>query len=334
MIATRNATQAPKLWLRRAAVVVAAVLLSGAAAVADSETRAGANDVVLRAMTDKNSVAIAEPLKLKLELTAPAATKISPLSLPSRLGRFQVIDTRTIADLPTETSSQRRVWRFELILESWRPGEQSIPPIEISYRIADAEEASVVASEPVAISVSSLLEDRGDVTDLRDLKDPIDLPVTAATDRRLLIAVASAIGTAALLWIAAAVWRRRSARVPPSVWAVAQIQQLETAIEANAISVDAVYTELTMILREFLLASGFICPGISGLELHRDRPDPQSDLPPELANDVERFFQFADQVKFVCLTLSREQARDSIAEAESLVRRCSQQGANVTREAS
>lgn len=131
--------------------------------------------------------------------------------------------------------------------------DAAIPPVTVRYRLADGRSGEVT-SEPVPVSVASLLSNDPDGQRLAELRPPVSLPAGAPFWITLGLLFAGVAGGAAW-W-----WRRRRAplaesavpEVPPDEEARAALQRLAASGLLERGDLRAFYIELAIIAKRYL----------------------------------------------------------------------------------
>jgi hypothetical protein len=288
------------------------VVLSLSLAVATTRPAHASEDVQLTVRADRQSVQIIEPIQLEVTVVAPAGTTVVLPEVGDTWGSFQVQDRSLIADVPTAHPTRRR-WTLKLTLDTLQPGDWTIPAISVKYRAPAAEEFKTLVSDPIPIHVVSLLEDRGQPTDFRDIKPAVEIqdpqPLNNHWQRW---AVAGGIAILALAGGSFALLRRPKTLTLQG-WALGQIDQIHSAFEAGKIAPSAAFGELCNMLREF----------------QRDRFD--SATPPANGDVPDPdFLSMADDVKYANLEVSADQVRAAICRSREYVQSGSTSAAVVT----
>ena len=160
---------------------------------------------------------------------------------------------------PTAIDPQTQRWQQLYIVEADATGEQVIPPFALSFREANAAPdagSTTVQTEPLAITVTSVLPQDADVQAPRDIAPPVELvppllppwPWIAAALLGLVVVVGL------LLW-----WRRRARRpVPPPPprpaheLALEALQRLQRDNLMEQQAIEAFYVRLSFILRQYI----------------------------------------------------------------------------------
>jgi hypothetical protein len=256
---------------------------------------AGAAGLALRAAADKQQITIGDRLVLTLTCTVPAGGRISEPAKTPELGPWTVKDIRT--EHPDSTTT-----RIIYTLTTFTTGQVTIPPIAVTYTDAAAAENRTL-SEPLSITVASVLPAAGAMDDIRDIKPPLPLPVPPWVYLTWGAAIAAAC---AGFWIWYRRYRQRQdAGLPvPAVPAVPPYQAAMDALarlRASGLIADGkikeFYIALSDIIRDYLAA-------VYGIEL-RDKTSAElyaalKGREPDrmVLGTVKDFFDGCDLVKF------------------------------------
>lgn len=271
---------------------------------------ANGSDVQLQSDVDRDVAQVADPIQWVLRVTAPEGTKVVFPQWGQRLAEFQIQgEPQFKADLPSE-APDRRTWLTVVALDSLASGEFTIPSVEIQYRVPDAVEFQTLRSDPIPIRITSLLEDRVDVTEFRDVKPAVDLQVPPKTSSAWVwwsVGATCVLGLATCLFL----FRRRSSETTAVNWASYEIDQLASAFRAGEIGNNAAFAELADVVDEFI--------GINRSESteafsQRDHQSTQPEQP-----ERPGFLKVAEDVKFANLPVTPQQVQEAITQARNYV---------------
>ncbi len=273
----------------------------------------------LIARTSTSSVRVAEPFTLEFTVTAPAGAKVTFPSTAEKLGDFDVVDRQDLFDIPDATTADARTWTRRLTLESIVTGQLSIPSIEV--QVSGQKGSQVIRSNPIAVQVVSVLEDRGDPTKFRDIQSVVDVSVPTTHSRGWLWWTMGGAAALALLAAAGLVLSRRGQWVTPREWALQELDELEKSLDSATIDSEAIASKLSKIVRDYLQLQ-FAIPETGGTtqELVRSIESNQQ-LAAEITNQLRELFTLADKVKFAGLQLSPEGLASAIKGSRDLVQR-------------
>lgn len=278
------------------------------------------NPATLTSSVSSTTVQVAEALTLELTVTASVGSQVHFPSIATSLGKFEVIDQVDRSDVPSADNASRRSWTLWLTLESIVTGDMEIPSLEIQVRNSGGN-LQTLRSDPVPIHVISVLEDRADPTQFRDIKSVVDLelPDRAAPFYGWLWWTLGSIGGVALAAMIVVAVRKRKTRLLPDVWAVRELDRLRSSEAFKSAVSELVAEQLTAILRDYLelqfdIASSF---QTTGELLQRIKSDKLLK-----AVTIQRYievFQHADLARFAGLPLSPTELTKAIDDAERLI---------------
>lgn len=279
----------------------------GAAAPAAVAREASANGSTVRLILDRTEATPADKITLRIELaSAPGWTPrgaAPELREGERLGEFTIAQVRPAP--PTIDDQGRRLDVIEIALLPFLPGDEQIPELEWLFTpIPDAAHTSseiaedlAIRTEPVKITVRSLLDT--DAT-LADAKGVVDAPPAPrwpwyAGGAAALITLAGAV---VLIRRAGVARRVEAAPAPAHVEALAALSSLARLGLAEKGAFDPYFTELSRILRRYIERRFDLhAPTLTTDEfLQQSR---RSDaIRAEYVRELEKFLRLADLVKF------------------------------------
>jgi hypothetical protein len=304
---------------------VAMMSLLADASAATTVSRASDGMVELVTQIDRQSALVVEPIEVTLTLTAPMGTKVTLPQPMSQLGAFQVQRVNTVTDVPDRLAADMRTWTVTIVLDTLESGELSIPMLDVQYRLPDADAFQSLSSQPIEIQIVSQLEDRVDPTDFRDVKPVVDVAEPTAASRAWIAWLAGAIGIVLVVATCVVVGSRRRRVISPGDWALSQISQLESTIDAEPATADSVYGELTMIIHDFIgmQYGDFVVRSTDQASL--DGPVGDWRVPKSRRTGLCEIMSLADEVKFARRSVSETQVRQSIQQARKWVVACGEE---------
>ncbi len=200
---------------------------------------------VVTIKVDRTEISVADSVEVVLEALVPEGVDLTFPPKEAKLGEFTFV--RSSSAVPQLLEGDRVLVRHTLELEPFLPGDYEIPSLEIKV----GEETSI-KTEPVSVTVASVLPGDAEEADIKDIAPPVSLPglvpwVWAA----LAAALVAAIG--GYLW-----WRRRKkfeteeAPPPPHEVALKAMRELmkEGLIEKGEAKL--FYLRISAILRHYI----------------------------------------------------------------------------------
>jgi hypothetical protein len=216
------------------------------------QQRLGAVEVTLRA--DRQTLGIAERLRLTLSVEAPTEMTITLPPTGNKLGPFLVLQQNPSGPLPS--APQRQQWQQEYLLEAEHVGELTIPSLPVSFQDAAADATpQQLRTEPFTITVTTVLPDDAEITAPKDIASPVEL-ARRGMPPWVWIALAGLLGLVCL----GGIWRyRRRCCLPPAplllpahVLALQALQQLQQENLIAQQRIEAYYIRLSNILRRYV----------------------------------------------------------------------------------
>lgn len=208
----------------------------------------------ISATVDKKEIQVAEPLTVSVTVRHPAGAEFF-LAAGQSLLPLEVLERMDEpSDSTTETHVKLRVAAYRL------PGEIALPPIKVEYRDPSDPSGKLAQLSTAPIPIKLVTSLTPDVTDIHDLKGPIeDLPVPSRWGRLWWLLVALAVAVAAYL-----LYRRlRRKRVdlalpapapplpPPELEAEQALRALAQARLLEQGRVKEFYTQLAEIVKRY-----------------------------------------------------------------------------------
>jgi hypothetical protein len=202
---------------------------------------------------NRQELAIDGRIRLSVQLEVPPGRLAALPDLSDQFGPFAVV-----VQSPAESSSAggTTLLRRYYDLEPEGVGPLTIPPLVVTVRdrqVGDGA-AQEIRTDPVPITVTSVVPDGVDYTEPKDIAPPMSLPQpTWPLELWALLGVVAAAIAAAVLF-----WRRRGRRavaVPPQpahLLALAELDRLQQAELGDEERLEAFYVRLSAILRRYL----------------------------------------------------------------------------------
>lgn len=239
--------------------IARSLLALALAFAAPSASGEPAGTAVLR--VSASGATVGDRLDAVIDVTVPKGTSVERPEIGQDLGPFTVFDPSW--EGPVVADGKAR-YAFKARLAAFETGSLEIPAVEV--RVGGRGGASVLKTAPVKVEILSVLgekePDAAGKPAIADLKPPASLP---ADYRPLLVALAIFLG---LLLAAGAAWwlERRLAprlaavpapedpfhRLPPHVWAYAELKRLLERRLADEGEISLFFSELSRILKLYL----------------------------------------------------------------------------------
>jgi hypothetical protein len=190
-------------------------------------------------------------VRLTLELAVPSDRVAALPDLPDRFGRFAVT-AQSSAETNSDGGALRLRRHYELEPEG--VGDLIVPELVVAVRgrAAGSDAVQEIRTDPVPITVTSVVPEGADYTEPKDIAPPMSLPQPGWP-----LWAWAAIGIGAGLLAAALIWRRRlraavAARPQPAhLVALAELDHLQEELRRGA-RADTFYVRLSAILRRYL----------------------------------------------------------------------------------
>jgi hypothetical protein len=205
--------------------------------------------VSLTLQVDRQKITIDGQVQVILRIEAPPAVQVTWPEVGDRLGPFEVVARG--AGMPSEGDPGH--WQHDLVLVPEDVGELVIPPFPVGIQATPAQAPSRLSTDPVTITVTSVVAPDADFAKPRDIAPPVVLP-----EAGLLLASWLALGLLIALAALAAVWWRRrrqpasGALQPADALALAALEQLQGLIDQDR--VEDFHVRLAGVLRQYLEA--------------------------------------------------------------------------------
>jgi len=213
--------------------------------------------VKMTVTADHGEITIADRLHLAIEVEAEDGVDVRMPEFGKDLTAFAIRDFREEVAKPTDG---KRRWRQEYELDIFLSGAYPVP--ELTAHFTDRRKGedhvveSSVSTEPFEVSVRSLVEGEFDPTKFREMKPPVELPISRSWAWIGWgiggLAAAGVVATAA--WWLVRRMRRPAAefRIPAHEWAFAALQRLANDKLIEQGMVHEFYFRLSMVARVYI----------------------------------------------------------------------------------
>lgn len=246
---------------------VIAVLLAGCGEGREKPAAGGVGDTLSKTVTrgpisatvsvDQPRPTVADVIELSVEAIAGEDHDIAFPEFEEEMGAFTVL--RFEDSEPELLEGKRLRHRRIYKLEPFLAGDYEIPPLEVRYRLSDDGEFAVLPTEPLHLTVASVLPPDGDRQTIHENAEPVGLPdhLPGWKFWAILGVVLLAVGAACFFWV-----RRRRPEdvpaVPPRIaapeHALADLERLLAGDLLRRGEFKPFYQRLSDILRRYIEA--------------------------------------------------------------------------------
>ncbi len=279
--------------------------------------------VSLTVTAQPQPVGVGQRLTLSVDVSAADGVRVRMPVLPDELGVFQVRRRHTPPDVPEE---ERRRFRHDYELDTFASGDQQLPALTVEYVDARGEGETIegtLTSDPLTVTVGTVLAADEVETDYRDIRPAVKSPVPGGLSRAWLPVAALLVAAAVI----AVVLRRRRRReeagppaIPPHEWALDQLDRLESERLVEQEAFHSFYFRLSDIVRQYIERRfGLMAPERTTEEFLRETGAGTvlSDDHKEL---LAGFLRAADLVKFARHVPPASDANGALAAARRFIR--------------
>jgi hypothetical protein len=286
------------------------------------------DDMQLTLTIDRQSIGVADYLNLRLTVELPAGLSVTFAAVDDYLGPFHVISRHPLG--PLKTADQRAQWLREYVLEAEQTGQLTIPAlqVEIGVKTMGANTGCVLfhncdrttpppsavktigrqfSTDPVTITVTSVVPEDAPITEIKDIAAPAVLPKPAEPARPLW-QWAAGTGSAVVLLLAGwLLWQRRrtpelpvadNAVRPIHEWALQALTELQPHDFIARHQIEEFYMQLSAIVRRYIAERFALqtAPRTSDELLSAMTGSPELDM--VRRHQLKVFLQHCDLVKF------------------------------------
>ena len=287
--------------------------------VFDIEKSYSRGPLELTLLVTRDTITIAEELELVLEVNFAFGYEVTIPAIGQALSDF------SITDYTVSPTQQRENDRLELrrtyVLEPFLSGEYTIPALTIVYQKDDEEQTHELVTEPMTITVTSLLPEQMEELTIRDIVGPVHLSTPPRTWLWITIAVASVLGAGSVLMFFLLRKRRSAAAaaLPADEVAYRQIEELLAAGLIEDGKIKEFYTRMSDILRHYIENRfGFRAPEQTTEEFTAELRE-SSILGADQKQLLETFLNHCDSVKFAEYLPANEEIEQSFDHMKAFV---------------
>ncbi|MEJ7590382.1 MAG: BatD family protein [Planctomycetaceae bacterium] len=316
-----NVLELKRLLCLSASVTLCCVAAAGEVNADEVRSTTDSIQATVTSNVSSSTMQVAEPLTLELTVTASVGSQVDFPSVGKSLGDFDVTDQTDRADVPSADNGNQRVWTRRLTLESIVTGDLEIPELEILVR--NSVGSQTLKSAAIPVRVTSVLEDRADPTQFRDIQSVVDVTVPQPASRAWFWWTLGGLGgTAAASLLFAAVAKRKT-WMTPKAWAIRELDELRNSDAMKSTDSETVTENLTTILRDYLeLQFGIAAPVQTTTELLQVVETGRY-MSPETTKGFGELLEHSDLARFAGLQLTHAELSKAIDDAQRLIEQTS-----------
>ena len=256
--------------------------------------------VLLEAKVDRNKITIGDLIKYSIVVTSDENIEIQMPDLGANLGAFEI---RDYVDSEPSKKDGQIIQVREYIISTYDIGDYQIPPVTVSYRVGEDSVWKDLTTENLKITVESLVA--SEEGDIRDIKPPLEIPKNWWRTIRFAVAGLLVLLVIVLVFIylkrrkqgKSLIPRREKPTRPPHETAIEELEKLiqEQLLEKG--ETKEYYIRISEIIRQYIEDRFFII----ALEMTTHQlieSMKESEVEPEVCNEVENFLNQCDLVKF------------------------------------
>jgi len=205
--------------------------------------------IILKATVDKTVVAIGDKIKYTIDIRKDKDIEIEPFVFGQNLGSFAIKDfgSRKSTFFNKEKISQ---W---YILDTYITGKTSIPKLVLKYKLKSVKDWSQLEAGEIAIEIKSILNKTGPNPQMRDVKDPVGLPLVINKYFVFMILfILIVLGYLSVYFFKKNKEEKNIPKRPAHEIAYEQLQMLQTKNYIAQGKIKEYYTEVSDIIRHYL----------------------------------------------------------------------------------
>jgi hypothetical protein len=278
--------------------------------------------------TGRVKIRLSDEIHLTMSVEGGSALEVQPIQAVTTSSDWQVRPESNPEQIALAPGRFR--WQQTFRLSPLKPGHLSLVLGPLRFRVSqDPDRWEEIAWRPIPVQVSTEVY-RAEVSELRDITPPEEPPPAPSWGIPLSWAGLAIV----LLLLVLSGWalyrrRRHDSALPPSQWALRELQGIHLPAESTQKGLEEFYTRLSDVLRRYLeLRYHFPAPEQTTAEfLEAMRRSPQ--LHPEQQAVLRSFLEQCDLVKFARAQPSEEECRKSAEIARAFVEQTAADGAGV-----
>jgi hypothetical protein len=213
------------------------------------EQRVRQGDVQMVVQWNAEIAAVAEPIKLSVQVEAPTGTTVSLPLLTESLGGLDVVQQQVVDAIPLTGRKGRSTWTLEAELRSIRSGEFRVPALEVRYQLRNhsvgAKQRSI-RNRPFRVTIDATVPAAEDPTKFREIKQR-DTGSPSAANSSSSITLATVAGLMTFGLVLLGLWYRRRRKTVDESWLGAEVDRLELLYHADP---PQAYPQLSALVRQ------------------------------------------------------------------------------------
>lgn len=277
-----------------------------------------ADSVLLRSEVSPKEIHIGDPVSVSITVFTSTSIAAAPIEFPKTLGDFELLGQRSD---PPRTQANRITLAHHLTVTTFSTGTVTLPAIPLYFKNPDGSLAEAKTDE-VAITVKSLLAEKGDEGNLRPLKGLFNV-----RSWWWLWTLLGLIAAGLVAWLIIRARSLRAGAVPagppePTLSPEEEAQQALVALEQSSLIADGQYKEfysgLAGILRRYV-ARRYRISATEMTSAELIAAFRKAGVPTEPAYTGRAFLDNADLVKFAKWTPEGQELLDDVSRLRSFI---------------
>ncbi len=293
--------------------------------------------VTMKLMVSKEQITIAEHLKFKLEVEAQEEYTVRLPEFGERLEQFGIVDYQSSS--PRLTADGLVQTGKSYVLEPFLSGEYTIPAMKVVFQKKDEDKAHTLESEPITITVTSLLAENTENLTIKKIVPPGELTGTQKIVFYVLIGAVIIIAAGILLGYF--LWRRKGKKeivqlVPAHELAYSELEKLLAEDLIKQGKIKQFYLRLSHIIRHYIENRfGLRAPERTTEEFLQDLQY-TNELVPAHKELLQQFLRHCDMVKFAAHQATNDEIQKSFDSsklfiAETLIQHVDENSSKMNR---
>lgn len=207
-------------WSRLLVVIAALTLLAGGRAVLAQQAASFSVETAF----DRARATVGDPIGLTVTVRYPAGAQVDTTGVEQQFAPFEILSAAKPVEQRAADGRIQLQMRYEVT--AYQTGRLQLPALSVKY--AFGSQAGTASSQPLPFTVDSVIPPGDPGSDIRPLKPPIEMPVSAPVPvRRYLTAALAGLGVlllALLLWRLTPRRRSEERAAPPPVLSPLEVE--------------------------------------------------------------------------------------------------------------